>query len=75
MEQDHAQRVSIPALAYMGVVKQIDPKDAAIKAAKHLLLDWNGEMDAGGVQPTIYSAMRDALLTAKTTVHRIMKEK
>jgi penicillin amidase len=46
----------------MGVVKQIDPKDAVSKAAKELLLDWNGEMDAGGVQPTIYSAMRDALL-------------
>ena len=62
MEQVHAQRVSIPALAYLGVVKQIDPKDAAIKAAKHLLLDWNGEMNANQVQPTIYSAMRDAML-------------
>ena len=62
MEQVHALRVSIPALAYLGVVKQIDPKDAAIKAAKHLLLDWNGEMNANQVQPTIYSAMRDAML-------------
>ena len=62
MEQVHAQRGSIPALAYLGVVKQIDPKDAAIKAAKDLLLDWNGEMNANQVQPTIYSAMRDAML-------------
>ena len=62
MEQVHAQRVSIPALAYLGVVKQIDPKDAATKAAKDLLLDWNGEMNANQVQPTIYSAMRDAML-------------
>ena len=62
MEQVHAQRVSIPALAYLGVIKQIDPKDAAIKAAKDLLLDWNGEMNANQVQPTIYSAMRDAML-------------
>ena len=62
MEQVHAQRVSIPALAYLGVVKQIDPKDAAIKVAKDLLLDWNGEMNANQVQPTIYSAMRDAML-------------
>ena len=62
MEQVHAQRVSIPALAYLGVVKQIDPKDAAIKAAKDLLLNWNGEMNANQVQPTIYSAMRDAML-------------
>ena len=62
MAQVHAQRVSIPALAYLKVVKQIDAKDSASKAAKELLLDWNGEMNADQVQPTIYSAMRDALL-------------
>jgi penicillin amidase len=62
MAQVHAQRVSIPALAYQGVVKQIKPTDEAGKSAKGLLLDWNGQMDADKVQPTIYSAMRDALL-------------
>ena len=62
MAQVHAQRVSIPALAYQSVVKQIEPTDEASKTAKKLLLDWNGQMDADKVQPTIYSAMRDALL-------------
>ena len=62
MAQVHAQRVSIPALAYQGVLKQMEPLDTASKAAKELLLDWDGKMDAHRVQPTIYSAMRDALL-------------
>ena len=62
MAQVHAQRLSLPALAYQGVVKQIEPSDEPTKAAKQLLLDWNGQMDADKVQPTIYSAMRDALL-------------
>ncbi len=62
MAQVHAQSVSIPALAYQGVLKDVKPLDKASQAAKALLLDWNGEMDAGLAQPTIYSAMRDALL-------------
>jgi penicillin amidase len=62
MAQVHAQRLSIPALAYQSVVKQLEPQDELSKAAKERLLDWNCEMDADKVQPTIYSAMRDALL-------------
>jgi len=62
MAQVHAQKVSIPALAYQGVLKNVDPLDKASESAKALLLDWNGEMDASLAQPTIYSAMRDALL-------------
>ncbi|NQW23766.1 MAG: penicillin acylase family protein [SAR202 cluster bacterium] len=62
MAQVHAQKVSIPALAYLGVLKDVEPKDAASSAAKDRLLAWNGEMDAALVEPTIYSAMRDALL-------------
>lgn len=62
MAQVHAQKVSIPALAYLTVMKHVEPGDAASAAAKDLLLAWNGEMDAGLVQPTIYSGMRDALL-------------
>jgi len=44
------------------VLKAVEPLDKASKSAKSLLLDWNGEMDASLAQPTIYSAMRDALL-------------
>ena len=62
MAQVHAQKVSIPALAYLDVIKKVEPRDAASAAAKERLLAWNGEMDAGLVEPTIYSAMRDALL-------------
>ncbi|MDA0262909.1 MAG: penicillin acylase family protein [Chloroflexi bacterium] len=62
MAQVHAQRVSIPALAYLEVVKKIAPADLASAAARERLLAWNAEMDAGEVAPTIYSAMRDALL-------------
>jgi len=62
MAQVHAQRVSIPALAYQSVVKQLEPQDELSKTAQERLLDWNCEMDADKIQPTIYSAMRDALL-------------
>lgn len=62
MAQVHAQKVSIPALAYLGVLKDVEPKDVVSAAAKERLLSWNGEMDAALVEPTIYSAMRDALL-------------
>ena len=62
MAQVHAQKVSIPALAYLDIIKKVEPRDAASAAAKERLLAWNGEMDAGLVEPTIYSAMRDALL-------------
>ena len=62
MAQVHAQRVSIPALAYQDVLKAVEPLDESSESAKSLLLDWNGEMEASLVQPTIYSAMRDALL-------------
>ena len=62
MAQVHAQKVSIPALAYLDVIRQLAPLDSASAAAKDRLLAWNGEMDARLVEPTIYSAMRDALL-------------
>ncbi|MCH7911012.1 MAG: serine hydrolase, partial [Candidatus Hydrogenedentes bacterium] len=62
MAQVHAQMVSIPALAYLDVIERLEPLDAASAAARDRLLAWNGEMGARLVEPTIYSAMRDALL-------------
>ena len=62
MARVHAQRVSIPALAYQCLLKNVEPLDEESETAKARLLDWNGEMDANLGQPTIYSAMRDALL-------------
>jgi penicillin amidase len=40
----------------------VEPQDETSAQAKELLLGWNGEMDAAQVEPTIYSACRDALL-------------
>ncbi len=62
MAKVHSQRVSIPALAYLPVLERVEPQDAASADAKTRLLGWQGEMDAQRVEPTIYSAMRDALL-------------
>ena len=58
----HAQRVSIPALAYQRVINQMEALDAVSRAAKDRLLSWDCQMDADNVAPTIYSATRDALL-------------
>ena len=62
MAKVHSQRVSIPALAYLPVLERVEPQDAASTDAKTRLLGWQGEMDAQRVEPTIYSAMRDAVL-------------
>ena len=62
MAKVHAQRTSIPALTYLGVLKQVEPADALSADAKERLLAWNGQMDADAVAPTIYSTVRDALL-------------
>ena len=62
MAKVHAERVSIPAQAYVGFLKQVEPQDPLSALAKEKLLAWPGHMDAGRIEPTIYSAFRDALL-------------
>ena len=62
MAKVHSQRVSLPSLAYLALMQQVEPHDALSTDAKKRLLGWQGEMDAHRVEPTIYSAMRDALL-------------
>ncbi len=62
MAKVHAQRVSIPALTYLEVLKKVEPADALSADAKQRLLAWNGQMDADAVGPAIYSSVRDALL-------------
>ena len=61
MAKVHGQRVSIPALAYLAALPQVEPADGLSARAKSLLLEWDGRMDAHRVEPTIYSALRDAL--------------
>ena len=62
MAQVHAQRVSLPALAYLAILPQVEPQDAASALALTRLREWDGGMDAHRAEPAIYSAMRDALL-------------
>lgn len=62
MAQVHAQRISLPALAYLAVLPQVEPQDAASALALQRLREWDGAMDAHRAEPAIYSAMRDALL-------------
>ena len=58
----HGQRVSQPAQAYLALLPKVEPQDALSAIARDRLLTWDGSMDARRVEPTIYSAMRDALL-------------
>ena len=62
MAKVHAQRVSQPAQAYLAILPNVEPQDALSAIARERLLAWDGSMDAYRVEPTIYSAMRDALL-------------
>ena len=58
----HREMVSIPARAYIDFLREVEPKNQASAQARERLIGWDGKMDAGGVEPTIYSAFRDALL-------------
>ena len=58
----HGQRVSIPSLAYIGLLDRVKPEDEMCIRAREKLLTWDGTMDAGQVEPAIYSLCRDALL-------------
>ena len=62
MSKVHSQRVSIPAVTYIKLLGQVEPLDEMSARAKERLLAWSGSMDAAMVEPTIYSACRDALL-------------
>ena len=62
MSAVHGERVSIPAVAYVGFMQQIKPGDSLAAQARDKLVVWNGEMDADRVEPAIYSAFRDELL-------------
>jgi penicillin amidase len=63
----HGERVSVPAQSYLGIMARVEPRDKASALAKKKLLNWDGQMDADKVEPTIYSALRDSLL------HKVLK--
>ena len=63
MGRIHAERVSLPAQVYLArLSKLLQPSDAHTASALRRLRTWNGSMDPDAVAPTIYSAMRDALI-------------
>ncbi len=58
----HGERASIPARAYIGFMQRVEPADGLSAQARDRLIAWDGKMEAGRVEPAIYSAFRDALL-------------
>ena len=78
MAKVHSERISIPAQAYVKYLKEhlfkIRTDDPLTELAMKMLITWSGSMDAdnvvspndgrprSGIAPTIYSALRDALL-------------
>ena len=66
MAKVHAERISLPAQAWVESLQtyraELVLADALTAQALDKLLSWSGQMDADAVEPTIYSAARDALL-------------
>ena len=66
MAEVHSERISIPAQAFLRYMRahrsQIKAEGVHAILALEKLLAWDGSMDAEEVAPTIYSALRDALL-------------
>ena len=54
----HAERVSIPALAYLPVINKIEVTSEEDKTAQKVLEIWNGSMESDSVAATIFSAFR-----------------
>ena len=63
MGRIHAERSSLPAQTYTAALARLpEPANPLAAAALARLRNWDGAMDAGAPEPTIYSALRDVLL-------------
>lgn len=62
MPSVHAERTSIPAKAFIRLLRDVKPKDDLAARAKKMLMSWDGRMDRDLVEPTIYSAFSDSLV-------------
>ena len=58
MSSIHAERVSIPAQAYVGLLSRADPADDPSSGAREALMEWDGAMERDSVGAAIYSEMR-----------------
>jgi penicillin G amidase len=63
----HADRISIPAQTFLKVLKQTQPSDPQVAAARELLLQWSGSLDRTSVAATLYAV-------AKTYLHQDLVE-
>jgi len=54
----HADRVSIPAQAFLQILAQVRPTDPQMAAARELLLAWDGSMDRTSVAATLYGTAK-----------------
>jgi penicillin amidase len=58
----HADRVSLPARAFVALLDKLDVEGAAVRRALEVLREWDGVMDRDSVAATIYSLCRERLL-------------
>ena len=61
MADIHAERVSIPARAYIELLRDVQVASERAAKARSILLEWDGRMDADAAAPTIFSAFRYCL--------------
>ena len=54
----HADRVSIPAQAFLQILLQVQPADPQVAAARELLLAWDGNMDRTSAAATLYGTAK-----------------
>ena len=54
----HADRVSIPAQAFLQILLQVQPADPQVAAARELLLAWDGSMDRTSAAATLYGTAK-----------------
>jgi penicillin G amidase len=60
----HADRVSLPAQAFVAMLAQVAPTDALSARVKAHLQGWDGDMAPGSVAATIYAVCREQLMRA-----------
>ena len=54
----HADRMSIPAQAFLQILLQVQPADPQVAAARELLLAWDGNMDRTSAAATLYGTAK-----------------
>jgi penicillin amidase len=57
----HADRVSLPARAFIDRLKELDPSDPQVAKACDMLLQWNAKMDRRSAAAAIYGTARSYL--------------